>query len=170
MCSPARTSEEVLYDMSMGPVVERNFSELLRASGEVLREAEHRDVLLRRRDGADMMLVDADREAGVREALALSIQILGAVVLHKITSDALLERLPDIAPWTTFLPQDDREEFLIEFLRTSMACDDIEGYEPLAQMLREWKATAAVHADPRLLAELRSPFGPEEERTRVPRP
>jgi hypothetical protein len=151
-------------------IVERNFSELLRASGEVLKEAEHRDVLLRRRDGADMMLVEAEREAGVREALAMSIQILGATVIQKVGASDLLERLPDIAPWTNFLPTDDRERFLVEFLRTSMACADMKGYEPLAQMLREWKATAAIWADPHLLAELRAPFGPTEERTLVPRP
>lgn len=154
----------------MALMVERNFSELLRGSGEVLREAEHRDVLLRRRDGADMMLVDAEREAGVREALAMSIRILGALLIEKVTPDGLLDELANIAPWTSFLPVRDRESFLVEFLRTSMAAHDVDTYEPLAQLLREWKATAAVHADPRLLAELRAPIGPKTERAPVPRP
>lgn len=165
-----QSSELLLYDCVMDLVVERNFSELLRASGEVLREAERRDVLLRRRDGADMMLVEAEREGGLRDALAMSVQILGAIVVHKLSPDDLVERLADVAPWTSFLPLAAREEFLVEFLRTSMACRDMEGYEPLAQMLREWRATAAVYADPHLLAELQAPAGPEEERTQVSRP
>jgi hypothetical protein len=45
------TSEVVLYPDTAMPVTERNVSDMIRYSGEVLREAERQDVVLRRRDG-----------------------------------------------------------------------------------------------------------------------
>lgn len=151
--------------MSIG--IERNFSDLLRASGDVLREAEHRDVLLRRRDGDDMMLVKAEREDALREALVMSSQI-AALVLERPTPKQAAAKLQDVAPWTTFLPDEARAELLVDFVRTARACGELRTFEPLALMLGSWKATAAVYADPQLLAELRAPA--DGTRRRVPRP
>jgi hypothetical protein len=47
---------------------ERNFSDLLRKSGEVLDKVDRHDVPLHRRDGHDLLLVRADREETVRDA------------------------------------------------------------------------------------------------------
>ena len=38
----------------------------------------------------------------------------------------------------------------------------------LAQLLREWQATAAIYADPELAAELRRPLAGDGERVAAP--
>jgi hypothetical protein len=151
------------------PVIERTLTEMLRESGDVLREAEHQDVVLRRRDGADVMLVDLERETGLRQSLADAARIIGS--LHG-SDDALLKNviaaLPSAIAWTQFLPEAERLTFLKEFSATAAACYDAQVFEPLSQLDREWRATAAVYADPRLAAVLTE--GAEDDLGPVPRP
>src|SRR5205085_4029290 len=97
-----RTSEVVMYaclaSLERGsakegsaemPTIERNLTDMLRSSGEVLREAEHQDVVLRRRDGADVMLVDFEREQGLRQSLAAAARIIAGL---DGSGDHVLER------------------------------------------------------------------------------
>ena len=139
-------------------LIERNVSDMIRSSGDVLRQAERQDVVLRRRDGADMMLVDLEREQGIRQSLADAARIIAgfgggseASVKH------VAKALPSSLPWTQFLPDHERLAFLEEFAATATACIETEVFEPLAQLSREWRATAAVYADPRLLGTLTGP-------------
>jgi hypothetical protein len=62
-------------------------------------------------------------------------------------------------PWTQFLPEGDRRSFLADFAITASGCVETGVFEPLARLSREWRATAAVYADPRLLA---TPTGPAD--------
>jgi uncharacterized protein DUF6247 len=59
-------------------------------------------------------------------------------------------------PWATLLPKRDRMEFVDELSRTLLAASALDNYAPVAQLLREWTATAEVHADPRLARRLRA--------------
>lgn len=151
------------------PVTERNVSDMIRSSGEVLREAERQDVVLRRRDGADMMLVDLEREQAIRQSLGDAARIIARLGAGSPTSVKRLgASLPAALPWTGFLPPAERLRFLEEFTATATACIETEVFEPLAQLSREWRATAAVHADPRLRATLRGPADADD--SVVPRP
>jgi hypothetical protein len=151
------------------PTIERNLTDMLRSSGEVLREAEHQDVVLRRRDGADVMLVDFDREQSLRQSLASAARMVAG--LHD-AAPGVLERmasaLPDAIAWTQFLPEAERVTFLREFAATAAACVDADVFEPLGRLNNEWRRTAAIYADPELAAVLHEPA--EEDLGPVPRP
>ena len=68
---------------------------------------------------------------------------------------ALSESLGDAFPWMDFLPAADRRLFVDEFTRVVIAAAALDNYEPLTQVVREWRATAEVHADPKLAKRLR---------------
>jgi hypothetical protein len=58
-------------------------------------------------------------------------------------------------PWATFLPRQDRKLFIDELTQTLLAVSTIDNYAPVGRLLREWRATAEIHADPRLARRLR---------------
>jgi hypothetical protein len=116
-----------------------------------------------------MMLVDLEREQGIRQSLSDAARIIAGLGGGSQTSvKRLAASLPAALPWTRFLPPDERLTFLEEFAATATACIETEVFEPLAQVSREWRATAAVHADPRLLGTLMGPADADD--SLVPRP
>ena len=116
-----------------------------------------------------MMLVDLQREQGIRQSLGDAARIIAGLRGGPETSlRRLAKTLPAALPWTRFLPADERQTFLEEFAATATACIETEVFEPLAQLSREWRATAAVYADPRLLETLTGRG--EAEESLVPRP
>jgi hypothetical protein len=60
-------------------------------------------------------------------------------------------------PWVDVLPDVDRAAFLAQFVRAVEVSAELGNWSPLATVIREWKATAAVFADPVLLAGLQQP-------------
>ena len=135
-------------------VVERSFSFMLRNSGAVLDEVEHRDVVLQRRDGEDLYLALRSRERGIRESLGVLARVVRAALHDERTQSAVAQWLAEELPWTSFLPEEDREEFLADFARTAAASVDAEVYEPLIRALEGWKATAEAYANPAVLSLL----------------
>jgi len=135
-------------------VIERTLSEFLRASGEVIQETEHRDVILRRRDGEDLFLALRSRERGVRESFGILARLLRAALHDESAREALTKWATEELPWTTFLPQHELERFLVDFVQTAAASADADVYEPLALSLREWRSTAEVYANPELARAL----------------
>lgn len=73
-----------------------------------------------------------------------------------------------------FLSADDRAAFAREYVETFAACNDLQVWAPLGQLLHEWKATAAVAADPELAAALTTSieddFGPVPTPEALPGP
>lgn len=137
-------------------VTERPFSDLLRHPKDVTDDVVDGDVVLRRRDEPDLWLSRVDRETERSDtfaALAHAMQSLGA---HAPT--AVARALPEVFPWLDFLPDADRRRFVTEFSRTVAAAAELENLWPLTQLLREWRATAEVHADPKLARRLRRPI------------
>lgn len=148
-------------------VVERSFSDLLRHPNDVAADLDAGDVLLRRRDEPDLRLTLADRYAersDVFHVLALSFRSL-AVRTPGVLDGALL----DSFAWSEFLPPKDRRAFLDEFSRTLIASAEMDTYARLAQVVREWRATAEIHAQPRLAKRLRRPVKSSDGRA-VPAP
>lgn len=128
--------------------VERNFSDFLRKSGDVLREVEDHDVLLRRRDGADLMLVRADREEIVRDAVGVSSGFMRWFA--RAHADELAAGLSEVLPWLRFLPEGDRELFGRQFIETLEACASLDSYDELGNLLAQWRNTAYVWSRPDL--------------------
>jgi hypothetical protein len=76
--------------------------------------------------------------------------------------------LLDKFPWTSLLPPADRDAFVDDITRTVVAAAEIDGLDPLAQVVDEWRATAQIHADPKLARRLSGPI--TTKGSSVPRP
>lgn len=134
-------------------LIERPFSDLLRRPNDVAQDLEDGDVLLRRRDEPDLRLSRADREEQRTQTFSAIGRALRNLAVHSPT--ALTEALADALPWMEFLPVPDRKQFVEEFTRVVAASTDLDSYESLSQLIHEWRATAEVHADPKLARRLR---------------
>jgi hypothetical protein len=128
-------------------VIGRQFSGLLRHPKDVTSEVDDSDVLLRRRDEPDLRLSRADREAERTETFAALARTFRNLSVHN--RGALGEALGEAFGWLVFLPAADRSLFIDEFARVVTAAADLDNYVPLAQLIREWRVTAEVHADPK---------------------
>lgn len=134
-------------------VVERPFSEFLRRPKDVVAELSDHDVLLRRRNAPALRLSRADRDDDRFETFDALARLLRNLAVH--SPAALDGAVDDVFAWVTFLPHADRRLFIEELTRTLVGAASIESYSPVAQLLREWTATAAIHADPTLARRLR---------------
>ena len=147
-------------------VVERPFSEFLRQPNEVVAELADHDVVLRRRNAPALRLSEAEREEERDEAFDALARLLRNLVVHR---PAGLESTIDEAfPWATFLPRQDRKLFIDELTQTLIAVSTIDNFAPVGQLLREWKATAEIHADPRLARRLRRRVDASGEAVQAP--
>lgn len=131
-------------------LAEHTFTHMLRNSGEVLAEVEHRDVVLRRRDGEDLFLGLRSREESVRDALGVLARLLLAASVDADIRRKVAGALAAALPWTTFLPDDEREEFFDALTSTAAACVEVDTFDPLAHLIDGWRATAEIHANPEL--------------------
>jgi hypothetical protein len=98
-------------------------------------------------------LTRADREAERAAAFAAFGRTLRNLALHN--PKVLGEALGDAFPWLEFLPSADRRAFVEEFSRVAAAATELDMYGPMSQLVREWRATAEIHADPTLARRLR---------------
>jgi len=145
---------------------EWQFSDLLRRPKDVARDVEDGDVLLRRRGEPDLCLLRADRERDRAEVFAAVARALRNLAVH--SPAALTGALEDAFPWMDLLPAKDRRLFADEFSRVVIAAADLDNMAPLTQLLREWRATAEVYADPRLARRLRGPVVATGEPVAIP--
>lgn len=137
-------------------VFEHPFSELLREPKSVVRDLDDGDVLLRRRGAPALRLSRADRDDQRADAYALVGRALRNLAVH--SPGALSDALLDEFPWTSFLPTSDRATFVEDFTRIVVAAAELDNFAALALLVDEWRATAEIHADPRLARRLRGPI------------
>lgn len=134
-------------------VIERPFSEFLRQPNDVVAELSDHDVVLRRRNAPALRLSDAERDNERSEAFEALARLLRNMMVH--SPSGLEQTVIDAFPWATFLPKRDLRLFLDELTATLVAVAGLENFAPVGQLLREWKATAEIHADPKLARRLR---------------
>jgi hypothetical protein len=147
-------------------VVERPFSEFLRDPNDVVAELVEHDVVLRRRNAPALRLSRADRDDDRSEAFEALSRLLRNLAVH--SPAALDGAIDDVFAWVTFLPKPDRRLFVDELTRTLVGAAAIENYSPVAQLLREWRATAEIHGDPALARRLRKPIDAAGDQVAVP--
>ncbi len=147
-------------------VIERPFSDLLRRPKEVTRDLDEGDVLLRRRDEPDLRLMRADRDAERAAAFAALSRTLRNLAVH--SPEILGNALGDAFPWLEFLSSRDRRLFVEEFSRIVVAAAAVANYAPLGQLVREWRATAEIHADPELAGRLQHSLEADGDRIEQP--
>lgn len=144
-------------------ITQHPISHFLRSSGSVLKEVEHGDVRLDRRDGEDVVLVSALREDSIRESLDMSVRTLAVVFRSTKMRTSAMSAFVEALPWVGWLSKSDRSEFVDAFLSTSQACRSTGSYEPLKRLLSRWKASAQIVHDPELAALLYADRGDDEE-------
>ena len=136
--------------------VERTFSEFLRQPNDVVAELVDRDVLLRRRNAPTLRLSRADRDEDRSKTFEALARLLCNLATHSPV--VLGAAVGDAFAWTLFLPRPDREVFVEELTRMLLGAAAVDNYSPVTQLVREWKATAEIHADPRLARRLSKPL------------
>ncbi|GLZ41267.1 hypothetical protein [Actinokineospora sp. NBRC 105648] len=137
---------------------EVQWSELQRDPKGVAALADQGDVLVRRRDGAALLLVREDRTRSAAAGSVTAARALRNVLAHlppDIVTVALLEEFP----WADVLPQEDQLQFARDFVRAFQASAELGHWSVLEQAVTEWRSTAAVHADPELRTALSGPLG-----------
>ena len=126
-------------------------SHFLRRSGEVLADVDDDDVVLRRRDGDDLVLTTSARSRARADVLGL----LGLFTLEatRSTDDAgVLERaLAAAAPWTAALTSQERSRVLRDVGRAASTAAELGTTEPLTRALDRWRRTARTRAAARPL-------------------
>ncbi|WP_250286652.1 MULTISPECIES: hypothetical protein [unclassified Frankia] len=141
------------------------YSDLLREPKRVLAFIDQGEVVeLARRDGPNLRIELADRAADVEEALAITARILRAILHEPAAREVLEGILTEVFPWIDLLPDDEQTECVTTLLRRLQASAEAGVLGPFTQLVHEWRQTAAIHADPHLVAELSRPLpgdGPE---------
>ncbi len=133
-------------------VVEHSFSEFLRKPNDVVAGLADSDVVLRRRNAPALRLSQADRDDDRIVAFETLAKLLRNLAAH---SPQIVESVVvDVFEWTVFLPDNDIKLFVDELTKMLVGAASLNNYSPVAQLLREWKATAEIHADPKLANRL----------------
>jgi len=151
----------------MAPKAEATLTDFLRDPNSIVAKLERQDVVLHRRNASDLRLSLQSRSEADDEGLRFIAHLLGQALTDDVVSARLVSAAAAI-PWVTFLPDRSRQAFVEELIRTAEAAGELGSMAPLVQLLVEWKATAALHADPALAVELRRPI--PEIGSRVPAP
>jgi hypothetical protein len=146
---------------------EVQWSELQRDPKGVAALADRGDVRVRRRDGVPLLLVREDSVSSAADGALSAARALRNALAHLPADDAA-DALVEEFPWVDLLPVADRRRFVADFVRAVGASAELGRWSVLAQVLVEWKATAAVHADPALAEELSRPL--EHDLGPVPAP
>ena len=135
---------------------EVQWSELQRDPKGVAALADRGDVRVRRRDGVPLLLVREDSaESAAVGALSAARALRNA--LAYLSADDAVGALIEEFPWLDLLPEAERRQFASDFVRAVQASAELGRWSVLAQVVVEWKATAAVFADPALAEDLTRP-------------
>ena len=133
-----------------------SITDLLRNPKGVLRRVDQsQEVVIERRDAAPLRLALSSQVDEERRGTAVLARLLARALPG--LGKTLWAPVEELHPWLRFLPAAERETFLRELAETIEACSALGNNAPLGQLLHEWKATAAVYADPKLLAVLKGP-------------
>lgn len=135
---------------------EVQWSELQRDPKAVAALADRGNVRVRRRDGVPLLLVREDGTAADAAGAMTAARALRNALAHLSLPDAA-EVLREEFPWADLLPETEQRAFAADFVRAVAASAELGRWSVLAQVVVEWKATAAVYADPSLVNELTRP-------------
>lgn len=145
-------------------------TDFLHRPARILRKVDRQDVVLRRRGKPSIRLsLEARQEATTVGTEAAAHVLADAMASIPGMPSMLPEILERRYPWVRFLPPDARVSFARDFIETVQACASIGNAARLDELLHAWKATAQIHADPTLHADLTRPL-PGPAGGRVPRP
>ncbi|MEU6250230.1 hypothetical protein [Glycomyces sp. NPDC047010] len=108
-----------------------------------------RAVLLRRRGARDLALVRADQTERDATVIDFTARLLAGLI-RAGEVETIRKVLPEALPWSTFLPEGDRDLFLSELIEVAQGSASLRNLEPVTVLLEQWKHSAEVYADPDL--------------------
>lgn len=144
-----------------------NWTDVLRDSKKVHRFVEKEDIVVARRGRSPIRITTEERSRAASSGLDIATRVL-AELGHQ-AQEQLAKSLGHQFPWVRFLPDDAKVEFALAFADTASACASLGISAPLAELVGDWKRTAAIYADPDLANELRRPLAGTRKLVRRPR-
>lgn len=141
----------------VGMTTEVQWSQLQRDPKSVAALADQGEVRVRRRDGAPLLLLREESAEAASVGAISAARALRNALVH-LPGEQGVEVLVEEFPWVEVLPEDDRRRFVTDFIRAVSASAELGRWSLLAQVVQEWRSTAAVHTDPALAAELTRPL------------
>jgi hypothetical protein len=140
--------------VDLAGLAEFSFSDLVQQPTRVASAVEERGrVVLRRRNKPDLVL---SRASDLTE-LAGFARLLSRMVTHLQPAE-LAETVAEALPWTRYLNDPERTEFVKDLPAVIQDCEDLGTFVPLEVYLTQWRETAAILADPELADRLTSPI------------
>jgi len=149
------------------PTAEATLTDFLRDPNAIVERLQSTDIVLHRRNAEDLRLsLDARTEA-----IQTSVEVISRLLLTALADPGLrasFRASVNAIPWLKFLPDRERDAFFDDFFRTAEGAADLGVMAPLGRLLREWRTTAQIYADPSLARELGRPLSGDGGR--VPEP
>jgi hypothetical protein len=105
-----------------------------------------RAIRLRRRGSDDLALVRADQTDRDATVIDFTSRLLAGLARTGET-EAIRRVLPEALPWSTFLPESDRDQLLSELIEVAQGSASLRNLGPIAVLLEQWRHSAEVHAD-----------------------
>src|SRR5829696_1748275 len=102
-------------------LAETSFSDLINKpvrTVELLTASYAHSLRLRRRDDVDLVLTTASRYDQDHAVVSAASRLFAALLRDENALDLLMRVLPEVFPWTRFLPNDDRRQFVNELGET----------------------------------------------------
>lgn len=125
----------------------RTLSDFLRRSGDVLEDLDDGDVVLRRRDGDDVVLTTVPRDRALRDASRL----VAGVLVEALEEPRLRARLADAAgrsaPWLDLVDPARRTDLLLRIARALRTWEELDTTKPLERALETARLTAREGAE-----------------------
>lgn len=148
---------------------EVQWSELQRDPKSVAALADEGDVRVKRRDGAALLLTREDRVSMAAEGAVTAARALRNILVH-LSPEAAADALTDEFPWIEMFSQEERIEFVTDFVRAFQASAELGQWSLVAQVVYGWRNTAAILADPVLSKALTEPIEGDFDFGPVPNP
>lgn len=134
-------------------------SDFSRRTTEVTKLVAEDDVILGRRDAADLYL--STRERHEREVKGLQVTTRALAALATVRPDLAADALTESLPWVAWLPVDEKVKCLQDLLDDLRAGADTGELRPFFMAMAAWQSTAIAWADPENAQALRD-AGTEE--------
>jgi hypothetical protein len=139
-------------------VREVHWSDLARDPRKVAEIAdEDGGVRVLRRDGAPLILTREDRVEQAEAGAVLAARAIRQLLLHRELGSFAQAILIEF-PWVGVLPSADVKQFVQDFANAVLAAAELQRWQIVDETVSEWKATAAIHADPALRKRLTGPI------------
>lgn len=120
----------------------------------VAEAAEQQDVILVRRDAENLVLGTELR----RRRQAYVLVVAGHLMRSWAEQASLNEAITREFPWLVEMPEELRVQFRSELLEVTLSAAELDQSERIADLIADWKATAAVYTDPELRNQLSRPL------------